>query len=179
MDFEQRESLIHKHFVAKMATMYLPPQQCKADKEASKMYGRELRKVINTRTSSDIKNPDVFVDQLEKIWDRCVAENSYRIWFTPALVAKHATRVNVEYVKRQQEQENTWERLASPAPHEEKPRATKDNPEAQGWTIEKCDAAIARTEELLGNSHIGKVLANIPKKAKERLIQKAGQIDSN
>lgn len=170
MDFEQRERLIHENFIRKMATMYLPPNNVKQSDAAKKMYGEELRRAINSRLSSDIPNEDVFNDQLQKVWDRCVAAHDFRIWFTPSLVAKQANKVNGEYVAFQNKSNATWERLSSPRKEQERPPTSKADPASQGWTIEKCDAAIEYTKKELGNSHMAKVLARIPEKAKERLL---------
>jgi hypothetical protein len=171
MDFQQRDELIHKEFVVKMGKMYLPPKSCQ-DLEAKQMYGQELRKVINQRMSSNIPNAEVFLTELGKVWDRCVADNSYRIWFTPALVAKHASKVNAEYLQRQQAVDKQWERLSSPS-NDEKPRPHKCDAAAQGWTIEKCDAHIADLQRMVRDGEMNRGIANllmkIPQTAKERL----------
>lgn len=176
MDFEQREALIHEHFVRKMATMYLPPNNVKQSDASKKMYGEEIRKAVNQRLSSDIPNPDVFNDLLGRVWDRCVAAHDFRIWFTPHLVAKHAAKVNAEWQQRNTKANKLFETTSSH--QDEQPRAGKTDPAGQGWTIEKCDAAIEQTKKELGNSHMAKVLCRIPEKAKERLLN-AGQTDTN
>lgn len=168
MDFEQREALIHERFVRKMTTMYLPPNNVKQSDASKKMYGEEIRKAVNQRLSSDIPNADVFNDLLGKVWDRCVAAHDFRIWFTPHLVAKHAAKVNAEWQQRNTKANRLFE---TTSPHQdEQPRAGKTDPAGQGWTIEKCDAAIEQTKKELGNSHMAKVLCRIPEKAKERLL---------
>jgi len=168
MDFEQREALIHEHFVRKMATMYLPPNNVKQSDASKKMYGEEIRKAVNQRLSSDIPNPDVFNDLLGRVWDRCVAAHDFRIWFTPHLVAKHAAKVNAEWQQRNTKANRLFETTSSH--QDEQPRAGKTDPAGQGWTIEKCDAALEQTRKELGNSHMAKVLCRIPEKAKERLL---------
>jgi hypothetical protein len=178
MDFEQREALIHEHFVKKMAVMYLPPNNAKQSDAAKKMYGEEIRRAINTRLSSDIPNTDVFNDLLAKVWDKCVAAHDFRIWFTPSLVAKQAGKVNGDYVAMQNKTNATWDRLSKPLKEGERSPTSKADPASQGWTIEKCDAAIEMTKKELGNSHMAKVLCRIPEKAKERLLN-AGQTDTN
>lgn len=174
MDYELREKLIHDHFVSKMSTMYLPPQNCKNNPQASQMYGKELRRVINTRISSDIDINEVFIEQLDKLWDRCVAAHDFRIWFTPSLVAKQAAKVNADYVSRQKANDAQWERLTKPVKDEEV-RANKTDAAASGWTIEKCDAHIAEMERMMEagemNRFMGQKLMGIPMKAKERLLQ--------
>ena len=173
MDFQQRDELIHNEFVVKMGKMYLPPKSCQ-EVEAKQMYGQELRKIINQRMSSNIPNAEVFLAELGKVWDRCVAENSYRIWFTPALVAKHAAKVNAEYLQRQKASDQKWERLSSPL-NEEKPRPIKTDAAAGGWTVEKCDDHITELERMMRdgelNRGIGQILLRIPKVAKERLTK--------
>jgi hypothetical protein len=176
MDFEQREALIHERFVRKMTTMYLPPNNVKQSDASKKMYGEEIRKAVNQRLSSDIPNPDVFNDLLGRVWDRCVAAHDFRIWFTPHLVAKHAAKVNAEWQQRNTKANRLFETTSSH--QDEQPRAGKTDPAGQGWTIEKCDAAIEQTKKELGNSHMAKVLCRIPEKAKERLLN-AGQTDTN
>ena len=176
MDFEQREALIHERFVRKMTTMYLPPNNVKQSDASKKMYGEEIRKAVNQRLSSDIPNADVFNDLLGKVWDRCVAAHDFRIWFTPHLVAKHAAKVNAEWQQRNTKANKLFETTSSH--QDEQPRAGKTDPAGQGWTIEKCDAAIEQTKKELGNSHMAKVLCRIPEKAKERLLN-AGQTDTN
>jgi hypothetical protein len=176
MDFEQREALIHERFVRKMTTMYLPPNNVKQSDASKKMYGEEIRKAVNQRLSSDIPNPDVFNDLLGRVWDRCVAAHDFRIWFTPHLVAKHAAKVNAEWQQRNTKANKLFETTSSH--QDEQPRAGKTDPAGQGWTIEKCDAAIEQTKKELGNSHMAKVLCRIPEKAKERLLN-AGQTDTN
>jgi len=168
MDFEQREALIHERFVRKMTTMYLPPNNVKQSDASKKMYGEEIRKAVNQRLSSDIPNPDVFNDLLGRVWDRCVAAHDFRIWFTPHLVAKHAAKVNAEWQQRNTKANRLFETTSSH--QDEQPRAGKTDPAGQGWTIEKCDAAIEQTKKELGNSHMAKVLCRIPEKAKERLL---------
>lgn len=168
MNFEQREALIHENFIRKMTTMYLPPNNVKQSDASKKLYGEELRKAINQRLSSDIPNAEVFNDLLGKVWDKCVAAHDFRIWFTPHLVAKHAAKVNAEWQQRQSKANRLFE-INGQAP-EEQPRASKLDPASQGWTIEKCDAAIEYTKKELGNSHMAKVLCRIPEKAKERLL---------
>jgi hypothetical protein len=170
MHFEQRERLIHENFIRKMATMYLPPNNVKQSDAAKKMYGEELRRAINSRLSSDIPNENVFNSLLQQVWDKCVSTHDFRIWFTPSLVAKQASKVNGEYVARQNKSNATWERLSSPNREQERPPTSKADPASQGWTIEKCDAAIERTKKELGNSYMAKVLCRIPEKAKERLL---------
>jgi hypothetical protein len=140
------------------------------------MYGEEIRKAVNQRLSSDIPNPDVFNDLLGRVWDRCVAAHDFRIWFTPHLVAKHAAKVNAEWQQRNTKANRLFETTSSH--QDEQPRAGKTDPAGQGWTIEKCDAAIEQTKKELGNSHMAKVLCRIPEKAKERLLN-AGQTDTN
>ena len=140
------------------------------------MYGEEIRKAVNQRLSSDIPNPDVFNDLLGRVWDRCVAAHDFRIWFTPHLVAKHAAKVNAEWQQRNTKANKLFETTSSH--QDEQPRAGKTDPAGQGWTIEKCDAAIEQTKKELGNSHMAKVLCRIPEKAKERLLN-AGQTDTN
>ena len=176
MDFEQREALIHERFVRKMTTMYLPPNNVKQSDASKKMYGEEIRKAVNQRLSSDIPNPDVFNDLLGRVWDRCVAAHDFRIWFTPHLVAKHAAKVNAEWQQRNTKANKLFETTSSH--QDEQPRAGKTDHAGQGWTIEKCDAAIEQTKKELGNSHMAKVLCRIPEKAKERLLN-AGQTDTN
>ena len=168
MDFEQREALIHERFVRKMTTMYLPPNNVKQSDASKKMYGEEIRKAVNQRLSSDIPNADVFNDLLGKVWDRCVAAHDFRIWFTPHLVAKHAAKVNAEWQQRNTKANKLFETAS--IHQDEQPRAGKADPAGQGWTIEKCDAAIEQTKKELGNSHMAKVLCRIPEKAKERLL---------
>ena len=176
MDFEQREALIHERFVRKMTTMYLPPNNVKQSDASKRMYGEEIRKAVNQRLSSDIPNADVFNDLLGRVWDRCVAAHDFRIWFTPHLVAKHAAKVNAEWQQRNTKANKLFETTSSH--QDEQPRAGKTDPAGQGWTIEKCDAAIEQTKKELGNSHMAKVLCRIPEKAKERLLN-AGQTDTN
>lgn len=172
MDFDSREEMIHREFVIPMGKMYLPPKSCQTD-EAKQMYGKELRKIINQRISSNINSPELFQEQLGKVWDRCIAENSYRIWFTPAMVAKHASKVNAEFTQREQKRNDTWERLSSPK-NAEPPRPDKTDAAAQGWTIEKCDAHIAEVERMMRDGELqrgmGQILLRIPKVAKERLL---------
>lgn len=176
MNFEQREALIHEHFVRKMTTMYLPPNNVKQSDASKKLYGEEIRKAINSRLSSDIPNADVFNDLLGRVWDKCVSAHDFRIWFTPHLVGKHAAKVNAEWQQRNTKANKLFE-IAS-IHQDEQPRAGKADPAGQGWTIEKCDAAIEMTKKELGNSHMAKVLCRIPEKAKERLLN-AGQTDTN
>lgn len=181
MDYELREKLIHDHFISKMSMMYLPPQNCKNNPEAAKMYGKELRRVINTRISSDIDINEVFIGQLNKLWDRCVAVHDFRIWFTPSLIAKQAGKVNAEYVSHQKANDAQWQRLTKPSKGEEV-RADKTDAAGSGWTIEKCDAHIAEMERMMEAGEIqrymGQKLMGIPIKAKERLLN-AGQTDTN
>ena len=168
MNFEQRETLIHENFIRKMTTMYLPPNNVKQSDASKKLYGEELRKAINQRLSSDIPSAEVFNDLLGKVWDKCVAAHDFRIWFTPHLVAKHAAKINAEWQQRQSKANRLFE-INGQAP-EEQPRANKLDPAGQGWTIEKCDAAIEYTKQELGNTHMARVLCRIPEKAKERLL---------
>ena len=168
MNFEQRETLIHENFIRKMTTMYLPPNNVKQSDASKKLYGEELRKAINQRLSSDIPNAEVFKDLLGKVWDKCVAAHDFRIWFTPYLVAKHAAKVNAEWQQRQSKANRLFE-IAGQAP-EEQPRAGKLDPARQGWTIEKCDAAIEYARQELGYTDLADSLCRMAEKAKERLL---------
>jgi len=174
MDFETREQIIHEQFIRKMGKMYLPPQSCKTDNEAKQMYGQELRRIINGRLSADMPNADVFAAEVGKVWDKCVAVHDFRIWFTPSLVAKQATKVNAEYSSRQKKVDATWERLSAPITEQERPHASKEDAAANGWTLEKCDQHIADMEAMMErgeiNRYLGQRLIGIPMKAKERLI---------
>tara|TARA_B100001287_G_scaffold127058_3_gene107182 strand:+ start:10482 stop:11000 length:519 start_codon:yes stop_codon:yes gene_type:complete len=168
MNFEQREALIHENFIRKMTTMYLPPNNVKQSDASKKLYGEELRKAINQRLSSDIPNAELFNDLLGKVWDKCVAAHDFRIWFTPHLVAKHTAKVNAEWQQRQSKANKLFEIAGQAA--EERPRPNKLDPAGQGWTIEKCDAAIEYTRQELGYTASADSFCRIVEKAKERLL---------
>jgi len=161
--------------------MYHPPRALKDNQEGRKMYGEEMRRVINQRLSSAIPNKDVFEMQVDKLWDRCIAKQTMGTWFTPSLVAKEATKVNSEYLASTRAIERTWDELKNPdGPDSNEPTRDKSKPETMGWTIEKCDQHIAMTKQMMKdkklNIHMGNVLIRIPMKAKERLI-KSGQTE--
>lgn len=179
MDYELRHKLIHDQFINRMTRMYQPPNNIKGDNDAYKMYGEELRNAINKRMHADIPNPDVFNGLLDRIWDGCIAEHTFRLWFTPALVAKHAARVNGEYVKRQAKANKLFDQVKRPWDKPE-PRASKEDAAANGWTIEKCDMHIEEMQRMIADGQypkqLGEMLIRIPMKAKERLIS-AGQTE--
>ena len=184
MDFEEREFLIHEHFIKKMTTMYMAPKNVRDSMDAKKLYGEELRRAINTRLSSNIPNKDVFKDELQKIWDRCVSNHMLTLWFTPSLIAKQAAKVNHEYVQRTMAVQSNWDKLTVTGEDAEtgEVRAGKNDPIGQGWTIEKCDWHIAETQRLMEeeglNRHMGQVLIRIPRKAKERLLALDKQVQT-
>lgn len=168
--------------------MYQPPNNIKGDNQAYKMYGEELRNAINKRMHSDIPNPDVFNSLLDRIWDGCIAEHTFRLWFTPALVAKHASRVNAEYVKKQTKANKLFTKIMQDGTELQirnrwdnpEPRASKEDAAANGWTIEKCDMHIEEMQRMIADGqypkNLGEMLIRIPIKAKERLIN-AGQTE--
>lgn len=174
MTFEEREHIIHMDFVVKMGRMYYAPRVMKDDKAAQKQYGEELRRVVNQRLSTHIPNEDVFKQEIAKVWDRCIASHTMGTWFSPSTVAKAVSKVNADYVARTQAVDSTWEKLTKPGEEPEKPRASKNDPIGQGWTIEKCDWHINETQRLMDeeglNRGMGQVLIRIPMKAKERLL---------
>jgi hypothetical protein len=159
--------------------MYQPPNSIKGNNEAYKLYGEELRNAINKRMHSDIPNPDVFNSLLDQVWDGCIAEHTFRLWFTPALVAKHTARVNAEYIKRQKKANKLFDEIKQPWTEPEV-KAPKTDAAANGWTIEKCDMHIEEMQRMIANKEypkqLGEMLIRIPMKAKERLIN-AGQTE--
>jgi hypothetical protein len=178
VDYEQRQEVIHKNFVLKMAQMYQAPKHIAQDKEAKRLYGREIRETINKRLDSRIPNVEVLDGLLSKIWDRCIAENSYRLYFTPALVAKHASKINAEYTQREDKNDRAFKEAFTPKSEEaERQRPPKNDAAAGGWTIEKCDEHIANMERMIAdgeiNRYMGKRLMQIPMTAKERLLNNA------
>lgn len=180
MDYEQRLENIHANFIMKMVQMYQPPKHIAHSKEAKKLYCAELREAINKRMDSRIPNVEVFESLLAKIWDRCITENSYRLYFTPALVSKHASKVNAEYAQKENANKRTFEEAFKPQEQEQQVRASKEDAAANGWTIEKCDEHIAEVERMMRDGELqrglGQILMRFPMKAKERLLN-AGQTD--
>lgn len=174
MDYESRLQNIHDNFIFKMVQMYQPPKHIAQSAEAKKLYCRELREAINKRMDSRIPNFEVFESLLAKVWDRCITENTYRLYFTPALVSKHTSKVNAEYQQKQSATDKQFEDAFKPK-SEEDVRANKTDPAGGGWTIEKCDAHIAEMERMMEagemNRYMGQRLMGIPTKAKERLLQ--------
>lgn len=172
MDYDIRHRLIHEKFIRRMTKMYMAPKNIAQDKEAKQMYGEELRNIINKRIDSGA-DEKTFLSMLDRIWDRCIVDQSYRIWFTPALVYKHASKVNSERQTSINATSTAIERAFSSQPEAERP--SKDDPAAGGWTIEKCDEHIANMEQLIADGEIGgymgRKLAGIPRAAKERLIR--------
>jgi hypothetical protein len=179
MDYDIRHNLIHEKFILKMAKMYMAPKNIANDSEAKKMYCRELRNAINKRIDSGA-DEKTFLSMLEKVWDRCIADQSYRLWFTPALVSKHASKVNAERRETINVTNAKVEQAFSPENKAERP--PKYDAAGGGWTIEKCDEHIANMERMIADGeiggHMGRKLANIPRVAKERLIN-AGHKPAN
>ena len=173
MDYESRLQTIQSNFILKMAQMYQAPKHIKDNKEAAKVYCGEIREAINKRLDSRIPNEEVMKGLLDKIWDRCIAENTFRLYFTPALVMKHATKVNADYQTRQDKADemfnpprpNEWEEVIKPP---------KDDAAGNGWTIEKCDQHIQQMQQWIEDGEyprsLGNILIRIPMKAKERLL---------
>ena len=180
MDYDIRHNLIHEKFILKMAKMYMAPKNIANDSEAKKMYCRELRNAINNRVDSGITEEKTFLALLEKVWDRCIADQTYRLWFTPALVSKHASKVNAERRETINATNSKIEQAFSPEAKAERP--PKYDAAGGGWTIEKCDEHIANMERMIADGeiggHMGRKLANIPRVAKERLIN-AGHKPAN
>ena len=170
MDFDSREKSIHANFIRPMTKMYTCPKNIQNDVEAKKMYGQEIRKAINSRISTKVPNQETFDGLVKKVWDRCVTEQSYRIWFTPAMIAKHASKINAEWQHRY---ESIDRALAKVKEEPEENRGRKDEPATQGWTIEKCDMHIEEMEHLISTGgiqkDIGRALMGIPLAAKRRL----------
>lgn len=174
MNFEQRSQTIHDNFILRMAKMYQAPKHIKEDKEAVKLYCREVREAINKRLDSRIPNAEVMNGLLDKIWDKCIAENTFRLYFTPALVMKHTAKVNADYQQREDKadaifagEKPAWEKQTEVRP-------SKEDAAANGWTIEKCDEHINNMERMIAdgdiNRYMGQRLMQIPMKAKERLL---------
>ena len=180
MDQETRERIIHERFTSKMATMYLPPQSVKENPSAKQMYGQELRRAVNTRIASNLDEV-TFKSQIDKVWDRCVTSHELRIWFSPSMVAKVAGKVNSEWVNQNKQIDKSFEIAFSPKSQEAE-RPPKYDAAGGGWTIEKCDEHIANMERMIADGeiggHMGRKLANIPRVAKERLIN-AGHKPAN
>jgi len=181
MDYEARMQAIQSNFIMKMAQMYQAPKHIKDNKEHVNVYCKEIREAINKRLDSRIPNVEVLNELLDKIWDKCISENTYRLYFTPALVMKHTTKVNSDYQQRQAKADKMFEEAFTPkAQEQERPRSVKTDAVAGGWTIENCNEHIANMEGMIErgeiNRYMGQHLMSIPKKAKERLL-KAGQTE--
>jgi hypothetical protein len=174
MDYEQRSEAIHRNFILRMAKMYQAPKHIKEDKEAIKLYCREVREAINKRLDSRIPNMEVMDGLLNKIWDKCIAENTYRLYFTPALVMKHASKVNADYQQRQDKADAMFSGAKQPWEKSNEVKPSKEDAAANGWTIEKCDEHISNMKRMIAdgeiNRYMGQRLMQIPMKAKERLI---------
>ena len=173
MNFDQREHSIHNNFVLKMGKLYGPPNNIKNDTDAQRVYSQELRRAINNRLPTDI-NDETFELLLDKVWDKCVQENSYRVWFLPAMVSKNASKVASDFIARQKSLDAKFN-VTYEGQDKERPKGNKSKPETMGWTIEKCDEHIAMTKQMMQdgklNVHMGNVLIRIPMKAKERLLR--------
>ena len=89
------------------------------------------------------------------------------------MVAKVAGKVNSEWVNQNKQIDKSFEIAFSPK-SQEAARPPKSDAAAGGWTIEKCDEHIANMERMIADGEIGgymgRKLANIPRAAKERLI---------
>ena len=175
MDYDSRSQAIHDNFILRMAKMYQAPKHIKDDKEAVKLYCREVREAINKRLDSRIPNIDVMNSLLDKIWDKCIAENTFRLYFTPAMVMKHAGKVNADYQQRQDKADKMFAGERPAWEKDKEVRPSKMDAAANGWTIEKCDEHIANMERMIEagemNRYMGRRLMQIPMKAKERLRQ--------
>jgi hypothetical protein len=178
MNYDQREHAIHTKFVIKMGKLYGPPNNIKHDRDAQQVYSQELRRAINSRLPTNI-NDETFDLLLDKVWDKCVQDNTYRVWFLPATVSKVAAKISADFIARQKALDAKFN-LTYEGQEKDRPKGDKSKPETMGWTIEKCDEHIAMTKQMMKdkklNIHMGNVLIRIPMKAKERLI-KSGQTE--
>ena len=183
MDYDSRSQVIHDNFIVKMASMYQAPKHIAGNQDAKKTYCREIREAINKRLDSRIPNVEVMVSLLDEIWQKCISENTYRLYFTPALVMKHTNKVSADYQMRQNKNDAAFEQARKNAWDESSQvKASKEDAGANGWTIEKCDKHIADMQRMIADGEypkqLGEMLMRIPMKAKQRLLN-AGQTTSN
>ncbi len=161
----QREQIIHKTFIQRMAKMYACPTHIRSDKEAQGEYYRQLRKTLNQSLDNRIPNEELFTLLVNKVFDRCCSAQEYRVWFTPHLVSKIAYKVSGEWSHNHESIDRHLAKNQEP-----------EIEESTGipFTLESCDARIAETQAMIDAGEIpaaiGNTLIRIPKKAKERLL---------
>ena len=81
LNHHQREQIIHKLFIQKMATLYDCPKHIRNSKEAQQEYYRQLRKTLNQSLDNRISNEETFSLLVSKAFDRCCSAQEFRVWF--------------------------------------------------------------------------------------------------
>ncbi len=165
LNHHQREQIIHKLFIQKMAILYACPKHIRSNKDAQQEYYRQLRKILNQSLDNRISNEETFSLLVGKVYDRCCSGQEFRVWFSPHLVAKVAGKVSAEWAH---DHESIDRHLAQTQRQETEKQTTKP------FTLESCDAHIAKTQAMIDSGELpatlGNMLIRIPKKAKERLL---------
>lgn len=165
LSHHQREQIIHKLFIQKMATLYDCPKHIRNNKDSQQEYYRQLRKTLNQSLDNRISNEETFSLLVGKVFDRCCSAQEFRVWFSPHLVSKVAYKVSAEWAHNH---ESIDRHLAKTQKQE-----TEEQP-GKPFTLESCDARIAETQAMIDAGELpaalGKMLIRIPKKAKERLL---------
>ena len=171
----QRKAIVRETFAAKLATLYQPHAHLRGNEQGVAMYLSEIIDQLDEKLPR-VNDRDIFIDLLRKVWKACVNKHDSRFFFSLSLVSKVATDITRDYNRKYVDPLKPVQKFGS---EKESPRGTKDDPASQGWTIAKCERAIAEMDELIKNGEIGRsvglALVGIPRIALRRLQEKQGE----
>ena len=172
----QRKAIVRETFAAKLATLYQPHAHLRGNEQGVAMYLSEIIDQLDEKLPR-VNDREIFIDLLRKVWKSCVNKHDSRYFFSLSLINKTATDITRDYNRKYVDPLKPVKQFGE---EKEKPRGSKDDPASQGWTIEKCEKAIADMRDLIANGDInravGMALVGIPQHALRRLKEKQGDV---
>lgn len=167
----RRIDMIKANFVNNLYKIYQPHKHL-SEGDAVGLYLREIANVINEKLPS-CPNEESFMSLLRSVWSKCTTAHDTRFFFSLALVNKMAQQVAREHYDKHV---RPFQPKVSLNKQSDESVGSKDDPESQGWTVEKCRQHIADTQALIDSGEIGRQmgesLINIPKIALSRILRK-------
>lgn len=174
LNSSRRAELIKATFVHNLHKIYQPHKHL-TEGDAVGLYLREIANIINQKLPH-CPNEESFMTMLRAIWSKCTTAHDTRFFFSLALVNKMTQQVSREHYNKHVK---PFEPKVSLNKKADASVGSKDNPESQGWTVEKCRKHIADTQALIDSGEIGRQmgesLISIPKIALSRILRRQGQ----
>ena len=165
---EQRMSVIKNTFIAKTEALYQPHARFRGNDPARAMYLNEIAEQLNDRLPV-MPNAEALTAMLRNIWRQCTRKHDSSYYFPISLVSKAAADIAKEHFRVH----NFAPNVSKQGKKQEQSTGDKSKPETQGWTIEKAQAHIDKTQAMIASGElpysIGKSLINIPRVALARL----------